>query len=74
MLKVRMIIKMYLWSILAGLFLIDRDPLNINNIFLIDKALNNIEFPMNVQNITRVNKLNLIEGGLSIEVRRSRTH
>ena len=70
-------VKCYLWSILAGLFPVEKDAQRITkykdyeNIF--DQSLEEgIEFPMKVQNnnkfVNRVNKLNLIEGGLSVNI------
>jgi glutamine cyclotransferase len=68
--------KCYLWSILANLFPVDKDSQRVSkykkyeNMF--DKALEGIEFPMKVQSnnkfVNRVNNLNLIEGGLSINI------
>ena len=58
--------KFYLWSILAGLFPVDKDAQRITKYkkheHIFDKALEGIEFPMKVQNnnkfVNRVNKLN----------------
>ncbi|MBP1525805.1 MAG: hypothetical protein H9Q67_04825 [Spiroplasma ixodetis] len=65
--------KCYLWSILAGLFPVEKDAQRITKYkhyeHIFDKALEGMEFPMKVKNnnkfVNRVNKLNLIEGGLS---------
>ncbi len=66
----------YLWSILAGLLTVHKNPQRITKYkkceHIFDKALKGMEFPMNVQNnnkfVNRVNKLNLIKGGLSINI------
>ena len=68
--------KCYLWSILAGLFPVDKNPQRVTQYkkyeHIFDKALEKMEFPMEVQNnntfVNRVNKLNLIEGGLSVNI------
>ena len=68
--------KCYLWSILAGLFPVDKDPQRVTKYkkyeHIFDQALEGMEFPMKVQNnnkfVNRVNKLILIEGGLSINI------
>jgi len=68
--------KCYLWSGLASLFPVDKNPQRViqykkyEHIFV--KALEGIEFPVKVQNnnkfVSRVNNVNLIEGGLSINI------
>jgi len=68
--------KCFLWSILAHLYLVEKDPQTITkyesheNYF--KKALRGISFPMSVKNIptfvNRVNKKNRIKGDLSINV------
>ena len=68
--------KCYLWSISAGLFPVEKDAQRIAKYkkyeHIFDEALEGMEFPIKVQNnnkfVNRVNKLNLIEGGLSINI------
>ena len=61
---------------LAGLFPADKDAQRITKYkqyeHIFDEALKGIEFPMKVRNndkfVDKVNKLNLIEGGLSVNI------
>ncbi len=68
--------KCFLWTILSALYPADKDAQRVSKYksyeHKFDAALGGLEFPMNLQNIgtfvKKVNKLNLIEGGSSINV------
>ena len=68
--------KCYLWSILAHLYPVEKNPQRVSNYkqyeHIFDKPLEGIEFPFKTENnekfLNRVNKLNLVEGGLSINI------
>ncbi len=68
--------KCFLWAILSTLYPADKDAQRVTKYKqherICDIAFNGLDFPTNVQNISkfvkRVNKLNLVEGGWSTNV------